>query len=81
MDRAKGETARSVPNGQALTHDSHKQSAKPKHAKKGAPEYSLINSIHASEKHVLGGQHYAHALEVSLIASPINSGPRLTYRR
>ena len=49
-----------------LTHSSHKQSAKPKHAKKGTPEYSLVESIHASEKRILGDQHSAHAFEVGL---------------
>ena len=49
---------------QALTHGSHRQGAKPKHDKKGTPEYSLIDSIHASEKSVLGQQDSAHTFEV-----------------
>ncbi|KAF9782811.1 arginine-tRNA-protein transferase [Thelephora terrestris] len=44
----------------------HKKGAKPKHAKKGAPEHSLIESIHAPEKHVLGEEHSAHEFEVTL---------------
>lgn len=51
---------------QVLTLKSNKQGAKPKHAKKGAPEYSLIESIHASEKYISGEQHSAHTFEVSL---------------
>ena len=51
----------------SVTHPcSHKQGARPKHAKKGTPEYSLIESIHASEKHVLGEQCSAHTFEVSI---------------
>ncbi|KAF9646768.1 hypothetical protein BDM02DRAFT_3099355 [Thelephora ganbajun] len=46
--------------------EGHKQGAKPQHAKKCAPEYSLVESTHASEKCVLGGQGRAHTFEVTL---------------
>lgn len=52
---------------QALTNGSHKQGVKPKHAKKDTPEFSLIESIHASEKRVLGEQDSAHTFEVSFV--------------
>jgi arginine-tRNA-protein transferase len=48
-----------------LTCNNYRKGAKPKHAKKGAPEHSLIESIHAPEKHVLGEEHSAHEFEVS----------------
>jgi len=45
---------------------SHRYGAKPKHVKKGAPQCSLVESIHASEKRVLGEQDSAHSFEVTL---------------
>lgn len=48
-----------------LTRYSHGDGAKPKHAKKGAPEYSLVESIYASERCVLGEEDPAHTFEVS----------------
>lgn len=39
--------------------------AKPKHGRKGTPEYSLVESIHASEKRILE-EDSAHTFEVTL---------------
>ena len=41
-----------------------RQGAKPNHGEKGTPEYSLVESIHASEKRVLGERCPPHTFEV-----------------
>lgn len=56
---------RFVSHGDGAQSESHKV-AKPKHAKKGAPEYSLVESIHASEKRTLGEDLSEHIFEVTL---------------
>jgi len=63
-NRVKGKGTFSGLNVTNLIPCSHKQDAKPKHSK-GTPQYSLVESIHASEKHVLGEQCPAHTFEVS----------------
>lgn len=65
MPWATSEATPRCPRQHVLTRHNHRNGAKPKHAKKGAPEQSLIELIHASEKHVLGKEQSAHTFEVS----------------
>lgn len=57
------------------------QDTKPKHAKKGSPEYSLTESIHAPEKRILGERHSAHEFEVCLRTLTVNSDTQSVYHR